>query len=167
LLHNGAGRVGIIDIDAHHGNGTQQIFYDRDDVVYTSVHIDPGEGWYPHWSGFNDETGSGSGAGCNHNHPLAPGSGDEAWVSAVEQLAAIVDEKACDSLVVSLGVDAGTDDENSPLNVTADGFGRVGAVLAGLSLPTVLVQEGGYHLLSLERDLAAILSRFSSAGAGR
>jgi acetoin utilization deacetylase AcuC-like enzyme len=164
LLHNGAGRVGIIDIDAHHGNGTQQIFYERDDVVYTSAHIDPGEGWYPHWSGFVDETGSGDGAGYNHNHPLAAGSGDEEWVSAVEQLAGIVDGKDCDSLVVSLGVDAGTDDENSPLNVTVDGFGRVGTVLAALSLPTVLVQEGGYHLLSLERDLAAILSRFSSAG---
>ena len=164
LLDHGAGRVGIIDIDAHHGNGTQQIFHERDDVVYTSAHIDPGEGWYPHWSGFADETGSGHGAGYNRNQPLAPGSGDEELVAAVEHLAGFVDGKGCDSLVVSLGLDAGTEDANSPLNVTADGFGRVGAVLAGLSLPTALVQEGGYHLLSLERDLTAILSRFSSAG---
>jgi acetoin utilization deacetylase AcuC-like enzyme len=164
LLDNGAGRVGIIDTDAHHGNGTQQIFYERDDVIYTSVHIDPGEGWFPHWSGFADESGSGRGEGHNRNLPLASGSGDEQYVSAVEQLAGIVAERRCDSLVVSLGVDAGIEDNNSPLCVTADGFGRVGALLAGLELPTVLVQEGGYHLPSLERDLTAILSRFSSTG---
>lgn len=166
LLDHGAGRVGIIDIDAHHGNGTQQIFYERDEVVYASVHIDPGEGWYPHWTGFDDETGSGNGEGYNRNYPLAPGSGDEAFVSVVEHIAGFIDERVCDSLVVSLGVDAGVEDDNSPLNVTAPGFGRVADVIAELSLPTVLVQEGGYHLLSLERDLAAILSRFSSAARG-
>ena len=164
LLDTGAARVGIVDIDAHHGNGTQQIFYEREDVVYTSVHIDPGEGWYPHWSGFADESGSGNGEGYNRNIPLASGSGDEQFVAAVQQLAGFVDEKGCEGLVVSLGVDAGSEDENSPLNVTAEGFGRTAELLAGLSMPTVLVQEGGYHLLSLERDLGAILSRFSSSG---
>jgi acetoin utilization deacetylase AcuC-like enzyme len=167
LVDQGAGRVGVIDIDAHHGNGTQQIFYERDAVVYTSVHVDPGEGWYPHWTGFADENGSGIGAGYNRNLPLTPGSGDDEFVSAVERLAGFVDQQRCDSLVVSLGVDAGTEDENSPLRVTADGFGSVGAVLAGLELPTVLVQEGGYHLPSLERDVVAILSRFSDAGGSR
>jgi acetoin utilization deacetylase AcuC-like enzyme len=163
LIDHGAGRVGIIDIDAHHGNGTQQIFYERGDVVYTSVHIDPGEGWYPHWSGFADETGTRAGRGCNLNIPLAPQSGDEEIVSAVEHLAEKADTKGSDFLVVSLGVDAGTEDENSPLNVTAEGFGEVANLLAELELPTVLVQEGGYHLPSLERDLTAILSRFASA----
>ncbi|HEX6298901.1 MAG TPA: histone deacetylase family protein [Acidimicrobiia bacterium] len=164
LIDNGATRVGIIDIDAHHGNGTQQVFYERSDVVYASVHIDPGEGWFPHWSGFGDETGSGGGAGFNMNVPLASRSGDEEFVSAVERSAEFVGEKGCDSLVVSLGVDAGVEDENSPLDVTADGFGLAGVILAQLELPTVLVQEGGYHLPSLERDLTAILSRFSSTG---
>lgn len=163
LVDGGVGRVGIIDIDAHHGNGTQQVFYERDDVLYTSVHIDPGHGWFPHWSGFSDEIGSGRGAGYNRNLPLAPGSGDNEIVAAVETLANSVREQACDALVVSLGVDAGTDDENSPLVVTHSGFTRVGSVLRDLRLPTVLVQEGGYHLPSLERDLAALLTSFASS----
>jgi acetoin utilization deacetylase AcuC-like enzyme len=164
LIDHGASRVGIVDIDAHHGNGTQQVFYERDDVAYASVHIDPGEGWFPHWSGFDDETGSGRGSGFNMNLPLASGSGDEEFALAVERSAEFIGEKGCDSLVVSLGVDAGVEDENSPLGVTADGFGSAGVILAQLELPTVLVQEGGYHLPSLERDLTAILSRFSNAG---
>jgi acetoin utilization deacetylase AcuC-like enzyme len=162
LREVGEGRVGIIDIDAHHGNGTQQIFYDRDDVVYTSAHIDPGAGWFPHWSGFADETGEGRGEGFNRNIPLSPGSGDDELVSAVGALSDVVGGASCDFLVVSLGVDAGAEDENSPLLVTGNGFARVAAVLADLRLPTVLVQEGGYHLPSLEADLTSFLTRFAT-----
>ncbi len=157
-------RVGIVDIDAHHGNGTQQIFYERADVVYTSVHVDPGEGWFPHWSGFPDETGSGAGAGFNHNFPLKPGSGDRRYTDAVSKAAALIAEADCETLVVSLGVDAGADDPESPLNVSDVGFADTGSVLAELGLPTVLVQEGGYQLPALERDVAAILTQFSSPG---
>ncbi len=160
LVDSGAGRIGIIDIDAHHGNGTQQIFYERDDVFYGSVHIDPGRGWYPHWSGFADEVGSGSGKGHNHNIPLAPGDGDQEMVRAVEEIATLVSATKCDALVVSLGVDSGVNDENSPLVVTSDGFAAVGTTLGSLRLPTVLVQEGGYHLESLRQDLAALLTGF-------
>lgn len=162
LTDSGVGRVAIIDIDAHHGNGTQQIFYQRDDVLYASVHIDPGEGWFPHWSGFADEVGAGPGEGWNHNLPLHTGDGDEEFVAGVEALASLVAEQRCETLVVSLGVDAGADDVNSPLDVSSRGFSRVGALLAALGLPTILIQEGGYDLLALQRDLAAILSRFSS-----
>lgn len=157
-------RIGIVDIDAHHGNGTQQVFYERADVVYTSVHVDPGEGWFPHWCGFADETGHGDGLGFNRNLPLAPGSGDDAYVAAVEEATALVADAGCELLVVSLGVDAGAEDPESPLKVTTRGFGRAGEALADLRIPTVLVQEGGYRLSALERDLAAILCRFSSAG---
>ena len=160
LIDSGVGRVGIVDIDAHHGNGTQQVFYERADVFYGSVHIDPGRGWFPHWSGFEDERGSGDGSGFNVNLTLEPGAGDERFLTAVETLAGLVEEKGCDALVVSIGVDAGAQDENSPLLVSTSGFGRAGDRLAGLELPTVLVQEGGYHLPSLERDLAAFLSAF-------
>ena len=128
----------------------------------TSAHIDPGAGWFPHWSGFADEPGAGRGKGFNRNIPLSPGSGDEALVSAVEALADVVREASCDFLVVSLGVDAGDEDENSPLLVTGSGFARVAAVLADLRLPTVLVQEGGYHLPSLETDLISFLTRFTT-----
>lgn len=154
-------RVGIVDIDAHHGNGTQQVFYERDDVLYTSVHVDPGEGWFPHWCGFAEEEGNGAGVGFNRNFPLAPGSGDDVYVAAVDEAVALVADRGCETLIVSLGVDAGADDPESPLSVTSRGFARAGATLAGLGLPTVLLQEGGYDLAALERDLAAILSRFS------
>lgn len=162
LVANTGGRVGIVDIDAHHGNGTQQIFYERDDVVYTSVHVDPGEGWFPHWCGFADETGAGSGAGYNRNFPLTPGTGDDGYVRAVAAAAAIVDQAGCETLVVSLGLDAGAADPESPLQVTAAGFAAAGEVLEALGRPTVLIQEGGYHLDALQLDLTAILNRFSS-----
>lgn len=162
LRNGGASRVGIIDVDAHHGNGTQQIFYERDDVVYTSAHVDPGEGWFPHWSGFSDETGAGRGKRLNCNIPLRPGSGDDEFSSAVEGLADVIAGTGCDFLVVSLGVDAGAEDENSPLLVTGDGFSQAAAAIAGLGLPTVLVQEGGYHLPSLEADLTSFLTRFAA-----
>ena len=80
-------RVAVVDIDAHHGNGTQAIFYERPDVFTTSVHVDPGAGWFPHHVGFADETGRDAGHGANLNQPLAPGSGDQAWLSAVERAA--------------------------------------------------------------------------------
>ena len=154
-------RVGIVDIDAHHGNGTQQIFYERADVLYTSVHVDPAQGWFPHWCGFGDETCAGKGQGQNRNFPLAPGVGDDQYVAAVAAAADLVDSSGAETLVISLGVDAGVSDPESPLAVTADGFGKAAAVLAGLGRPTVLVQEGGYHLPALHRDLTAVLTRFS------
>lgn len=161
LADSSQSRVGVVDVDAHHGNGTQQIFYERSDVVYSSVHVDPGEGWFPHWSGFGEETGSGSGRGFNRNHPLPPGTGDDGFAEAVAHAAEFVAAKGCDILVISLGVDAGADDPESPLQVTTEGFGQIGDILRGLGVPTLLVQEGGYHLPSLGRDLTAILTRFT------
>ena len=164
LIDSGVARVGVVDIDAHHGNGTQQIFYERHDVVYASTHVDPGTGWFPHWSGFADETGHGAGQGFNHNIPLVPGDGDDEFVQAVEELAALIGGTDCEVVIVSLGVDSAAGDENSPLQVSSEGFRRAGDVLSQVGVPTILVQEGGYHLPSLERDLTAVLSRFSSAG---
>ncbi len=81
--------VAVVDVDAHHGNGTQAIFYEDPDVLVGSVHVDPGAGWFPHFLGFEGEDGSGAGAGANRNVALAPGSGDDAWVEAVGGLAAV------------------------------------------------------------------------------
>jgi len=150
-------RVAVIDVDAHHGNGTAAIFYERGDVAYGSVHVDPGAGWFPHYVGFADETGTGAGAGTTLNLPLAPGSDDGVWCRSVEQLAAWVAALGVEALVVSLGVDAAADDPESPLLVTADGYRRAGAALGGLGVPTVAVQEGGYHLPSLGGLVAACL----------
>ena len=88
LRARGARRVAVLDIDAHHGNGTQAIFYDRGDVFYGSVHVDPAAGWFPHFMGFADETGHGAGAGANRNLPLPARCGDDRWLTAVEELCA-------------------------------------------------------------------------------
>jgi acetoin utilization deacetylase AcuC-like enzyme len=134
------GPVAVIDIDAHHGNGTQEIFWDREDVLVGSVHVDPGAGWFPHFLGFADETGG----GANRNLPLAPGSGDEVWLAAVGDLADWA--AGAGALVVALGVDAAGSDPESPLQVSNTAFREAGGILGGLGLPTVVVQEGGYDL---------------------
>jgi acetoin utilization deacetylase AcuC-like enzyme len=140
------GPVAVIDVDAHHGNGTQAIFYEDPRVLVGSVHVDPGAGWFPHFLGFAGETGAGDGEGANRNVPLAPGTGDEHWVETVAALAAWARDGGARALVVSLGVDAAAGDPESPLRVTPDGFRRAGRALGALRLPTVVVQEGGYDL---------------------
>jgi len=150
-------RALVLDIDAHHGNGTQEIFYERGDVLVGSVHVDPGAGWFPHFLGFADETGTGGGAGANKNLPLPPGAGDEPWLEAVNELAAWARAGGATSLVIPLGVDAAAGDPESPLNVTATGFRLAGRLLGELGLPTVLVQEGGYDLESLGQLVREVL----------
>ena len=158
LREAGHERVAVIDIDAHHGNGTQAIFYDRADVTYGSLHIDPAAGWFPHYAGFADELGRGTGTGANLNIPLAPETGDDRWLGAVEQLAAHARDHHASALVVSLGVDAALDDPESPLRVSATGYETAGRILAELGLPIVAVQEGGYHLDTLGTLVDATLT---------
>jgi acetoin utilization deacetylase AcuC-like enzyme len=141
-----SGRVSVVDLDAHHGNGTQSIFWGRGDVLTASVHVDPAAGWFPHFLGLSAERGAGEGEGANLNLPLEPGSGDETWLEAVAALAAAVRAHRSDVLVVALGVDAAGGDPESPLEVSAVGYRQAGRLLGSLSLPTVVVQEGGYDL---------------------
>jgi acetoin utilization deacetylase AcuC-like enzyme len=141
--------VAVIDVDAHHGNGTQAIFWDDSRVLVGSVHVDPGAGWFPHYLGFERETGGPAGEGANRNLTLAPGSGDRPWVEAVASLAAWAREGGARALVVALGVDAAEGDPQSPLRVTPAGFRAGGRELGALALPTVVVQEGGYDLDAL------------------
>ncbi len=159
LVEGGHERVAVIDIDAHHGNGTAAIFYERADVFYGSVHVDPGAGWFPHVVGHASETGRGDGLGTTRNLPLAPGSGDEEFLDAVRRLAEAVRLHRATALVVSLGVDAAADDPESPLEVTEAGYARAGTILLReMDLPTVVVQEGGYHLPTLGQLVAAFLA---------
>lgn len=147
-LHDtGAGVVTVIDLDAHHGNGTQEIFYRRGDIRYGSVHIDPGQGWFPHFVGFADEIGDERGEGANLNLPIPEGTGDGEWLEAVSRLAGFA--AGSDALVVSLGVDAAITDPESPLRVTGAGYARAGRIIGGLRRPTAIVQEGGYDLGTL------------------
>jgi acetoin utilization deacetylase AcuC-like enzyme len=160
LRARGAGTVGIVDLDAHQGNGTAAIFYARADVRYASVHVDPAAGWFPHVVGYADETGAGAGTGATRNLPLPEGTRDEPWLAAVAELADWV--ASCDALVVSLGVDAAADDPESPLEVTAAGYREAGVKLAATGLPAVVVQEGGYHLPTLGGLVAANLDGHAS-----
>ena len=158
LLAAGAGRVAVVDVDAHHGNGTQAIYYDRPDVAYGSLHVDPAAGWFPHYAGFADEAGTGAGLGRTMNVPLPPGAGDRAWLDAVERLSAWVQGFGPDALVVSLGVDAAAADPESPLKVSPEGYRRTGRTLAGLAPRVVVVQEGGYHLPTVGPLVVAALA---------
>jgi acetoin utilization deacetylase AcuC-like enzyme len=158
LRDGGTSRVAVVDLDAHHGNGAQAIFWDRDDVLTMSVHVDPGAGWFPHFLGFADESGP-----ANVNLPLPPGTGDAIWLAAVGRLAATVEEHRCEAVVVALGVDAAEGDPNSPLAVTEDGYRKAGQVLGALELPTVLVQEGGYVLETIGPLVRATLEGFQGA----
>jgi len=156
LLERVGGPVAIVDIDAHHGNGTQELFRGRADVRTASVHVDPGEGWFPHFLGFaaeNDES--------NLNLPVAPGSGDGPWVAAVREAAGFA--AGARALVVALGVDAATADPESPLAVTHDGYGEAGRILGSLGAPTVVVQEGGYDLGTIGDLVVATLQGFVAA----
>ena len=142
LLDRVGGPVAVVDIDAHHGNGTQELFLGRADVLTASVHVDPGAGWFPHFLGFATENDDG-----NLNLPLAPGSTDIAWLAAVERAAEFA--APARALVVALGVDAATGDPESPLEVSTAGYREAGRLLGDLHLPTVVVQEGGYDLATI------------------
>ena len=158
LRDSGKSRVAIIDLDAHHGNGAQAIFWGRDDMLTASVHVDPGAGWFPHFLGFADESSF-----ANLNLPLPPGSGDAIWLAAVDRVSATAEEHACEALVVALGVDAAAGDPNSPLAATEDGYRKAGALLGALEVPTVLVQEGGYVLETIGPLVRATLEGFEGA----
>jgi acetoin utilization deacetylase AcuC-like enzyme len=155
LRAGGHDPVTVIDIDAHHGNGTQAIFWDDASVLTGSVHVDPGEGWFPHYLGFDDERGA---ADSNRNILMAPGAGDRPWIAAVEELAGWAAASGAQALVVALGVDAAGGDPESPLEVTARGFRAAGAALGALGLPTVVVQEGGYDLDTLGELVGEVLT---------
>ena len=131
----GARRVAVVDIDAHHGNGTQAIFYDRTDVLAASVHVDPGAGWFPHHVGFADETGRGAGEGANLNLPLPEGTGDQGWLAAVGAAVEAVARFDPGAVVLSLGVDAAADDPESPLRVTDEGYRCAAQQVAALGPP--------------------------------
>ena len=161
LQRQGAQTVAIVDVDAHHGNGAQSIFWERGDVFTGSVHVDPAAGWFPHFLGFAEERGVGAGDGANLNLPVAPGTRDGEWLGALETLAEAAD---ADALVVALGVDAAEDDPASPLSVTEAGFRGAGRVLGRLGRPVVVVQEGGYDLDALGDLVVAFLEGLAEKG---
>ncbi len=162
LRTQGAERVAVLDIDVHHGNGTQGIFYERSDVLTVSLHADPST-YFPFFAGYAEETGQGAGAGFNLNLPLAHGGGDDAVLAAVEQGMRRIAEYRPAALVVALGLDASEHDPMGVLKVTTDGFRAVARSIARFPGPTALIQEGGYLCDALPRNLVAFLTALEAA----
>jgi acetoin utilization deacetylase AcuC-like enzyme len=155
-------KVTIVDVDYHHGNGTQQIFYERDDVQYVSLHGDPARA-YPYITGFADELGHGMGRGSTSNFPMPIGADDDVYLSALATACAAIDAFDPGVLIVSLGVDSFGGDPMSDLAVTTDGLRRQGAMVAELGRPTVVLQEGGYAVESLGDNVRSWLLGVSTS----
>ena len=162
VLRDASRRVAVLDVDLHHGNGTQGIFYQRGDVLTVSIHADPTR-FYPFFWGHAGERGEGPGLGQNLNLPLERGSGDAVFLEALEAALVRIRAHAPDALVVALGLDASQTDPFGGLAVTTDGFARIAEAIAGLGLPSLLVQEGGYLSDELGANLAAFLGAFEAA----
>jgi acetoin utilization deacetylase AcuC-like enzyme len=161
LRMRGAARVAVLDIDSHHGNGTQGIFWERDDVMFVSVHGDPNR-YYPWYVGHSAERGAGAGAGANLNLPLAQGTGDAGWLAAIAAGLREIERAGAEAIVVSLGFDASKDEPLGFLAVSEDGFARAGAAIGALRRPVAVVQEGGYNV----DVIGGLLTRFIGGLAG-
>jgi acetoin utilization deacetylase AcuC-like enzyme len=159
LRDQGIARVAVLDIDFHHGNGTQAIFYDRPDVFYASIHGDP-HTEYPFYLGYADECGAGAGMGANLNLPLPRGSDFNAWSGALTHALAAIARYSAQALVVSLGVDTFVGDPISGFALRSADYLQVGAQIAGASLPTVFVFEGGYAVAEVGVNVANVLQGF-------
>lgn len=162
-LRGHAPRVAVLDIDFHHGNGTQQIFYERDDVLFVSLHGDPAR-HYPYFLGYEDEIGAGAGLGYNHNIALQTGTTDATFLAALDQALRIVAAYAPGYLVISAGVDTyGGDpvaDNSGGFALTSDAFPVIGRRIAALGIPSLVVQEGGYAVVALGENVAGLLTGF-------
>jgi len=161
LREAGATRVAVLDVDYHHGNGTQQIFYERADVLTVSIHGDPSTE-YPFYLGYADEVGAGAGLGCNLNLPLPAGSGVEPWLAALQTALARIRTFGAEALVLALGVDSFEGDPISRFTLQSEDFLRIGQHVAALGLPTVLVMEGGYAVAELGINVANVLEGFTA-----
>jgi acetoin utilization deacetylase AcuC-like enzyme len=156
----GLGRVAVVDVDFHHGNGTQDIFWEDAEVLYVSLHGDPAV-HYPFFTGAADETGGGPGEGSTRNLPLPDGTGDDDYLAALAEAMAAVDAFAPAFLVVSAGFDTFEDDPIGAFRVTTAGYARIGAALAAAGRPLVVVQEGGYAVEALGANALALMRGMS------
>ena len=162
LRDAGAGRVAVLDVDFHHGNGTQDIFYGREDVLFASIHGDPKDA-FPHFLGFADETGSGPGEGSTANYPLPPGTPYDRWAEALDDALSRIRAFGAEVLVVSLGVDTYEKDPISFFKLTSENFTRYGERLGRAGLPTLFCMEGGYGVPEIGLNTANVLSGFEQA----
>jgi len=142
------GQVAILDIDYHHGNGTQAVFWEEPRVLYASLHIDPNLD-FPYFTGYAHETGGSQAPGSTLNLPLPPGTTSNTYLQALDALIRTIRAFYPAALIVSLGFDPYQDDPLSAFRVEADAYSAIGAHIAALNIPTLFVQEGGYALETL------------------
>ena len=164
-LDAGKRRVAILDVDFHHGNGTQQIFYRRDDVLFASLHGDP-DVTFPYFSGYSDETGEGVGEGFTVNYPLPPGTSVATWMAALDEALAHIHRAECELLVVSLGVDIFEGDPISAFTFQHADFIALGQRLAAAGLPCVFLMEGGYAVEDIGVNVVNVLQGFEEVMQG-
>ena len=160
LREAGCGRVAVLDVDYHHGNGTQTIFYNRADVLTVSIHGDPTTE-YPFFLGYPDERGHGPGEGCNLNLPLPAGTDAARWMATLEQGLDAIAQFGAEALVVALGVDTFEGDPISRFSLKSEDFLRMGATIGEARLPTVFVLEGGYAVAEVGVNVVNVLEAFS------
>jgi acetoin utilization deacetylase AcuC-like enzyme len=153
------GKVALLDIDYHAGNGTQDIFYARNDVLTISIHADP-DFEYPYFIGFADETGTGAGLGFHRNFPLPAGADDAAYLAALDKALKLITDYRPASLVISTGMDIYKDDPLGKFKVTREAIGEIGRRLANLGLPSLFVMEGGYNNAALGENIVKLLDPF-------
>ena len=152
-------KVALLDIDYHAGNGTQDIFYERNDVLTISIHGDP-DYEYPHFIGFADETGAGKGLGFHKNFPLPADTGDAEYFSALDEALAMIQKFSPNYLVLSTGMDTFDGDPLGKFHVTQNGFAEIGKRIASLGLPTVIIMEGGYANAELGTNIVTLVENF-------
>ena len=155
----GAGKVAVLDVDYHHGNGTQEIFYDRADVFFASLHGHPAQE-YPYFLGYEDETGEGKGEGCNANYPLRWGTEWPAYETALDDALARIRRYRPEAIVISLGVDTFKDDPISKFKLDSPDYLKIGRKIAGLGLPTLFIMEGGYAVEEIGINAVNVLVAF-------
>lgn len=159
MRNKGAAKVAILDVDFHHGNGTQDIFYTRDDVFFASLHGEP-DHHFPYFWGHVDEIGEGAGKGFTANYPLPAGTQYSAWKTALMDAIARIKTFGADALVVSLGVDTFENDPISSFKLKTPDYADYGREIAALNLPTTLIMEGGYGVPEIGDNLAGVLDGF-------
>ncbi len=153
------GKTAILDIDYHAGNGTQDIFYERADVLTISIHADPAYE-YPYYAGYADETGAGEGLGCHRNFPLPFRVEDQVYLQNLSEALGLIQSFGARHLVISAGMDLYGGDPLGKFSITKDGIRQIGQEIAGLGLPTLIVMEGGYNNAALGENIIALLENF-------
>ena len=153
------GNVAVLDVDYHCGNGTQDIFYERSDVLTISIHADP-DFEYPYYAGYAHETGSGEGMGFHKNFPLEKGADEARYLSSLEEALTLIREFAPRNVIISAGMDIYAEDPLGKIKVSTQGIGEIGKKISALDLPTVIVMEGGYNNEALGKNVVSLLGEF-------